>query len=52
VLAVRVLGRLPATDELHPSGLRLQLVAELRCTEADCSDRLYLPQPLRDGEVP
>lgn len=52
VLAVRVLGRLPATDELHPSGLRLQLVAELPCTERDCSDRLYLPKPLNDGEAP
>jgi len=52
VLAVRVLGRLPATDELHPSGLRLQLVAELACTERDCSDRLYLPKPLNDGEAP
>lgn len=52
VLAVRVLGRLPATDELHPSGLRLQLLAELPCTERDCSDRLALPQPLNDGDAP
>jgi hypothetical protein len=52
VLAVRVLGRLPATDELHPSGLRLQLVAELACAERDCSDRLYLPKPPNDGEAP
>jgi sRNA-binding protein len=52
VLAVRVLGRLPATDELHPSGVRLQLVSELRCEERDCSDRLFLPRPLEDGAAP
>lgn len=52
VLAVRVLGRLPVTDELHPSGLHLQLVAELPCAESDCSDRLYLATPVRDGEAP
>lgn len=52
VLAARVLGRLPATDEHYPSGLRLQLVAELRCEARDCSDRLTLTTPLQDGEAP
>lgn len=51
VLAVRVVGRLPNTDADLPAGLQLQLVGQLPCTRADCGDRLYLPNPLRDGEV-
>jgi hypothetical protein len=52
VLAVRVQGRLPNTDELLPGVLQLQLVGQLACAEPDCSDRLSLPNALRDGEAP
>ncbi|MDR7334646.1 hypothetical protein [Roseateles asaccharophilus] len=51
VLAVRVLGRLPNTDAALPAGLHLQLVGQLPCALGDCSDRLSLPNPLRDGEA-
>ncbi len=52
VLAVRVMGRLPNTDADLPAGLHLQLLGQLPCAQADCGDRLTLPNPLRDGEAP
>jgi len=52
VLAVRVQGRLPNTDEHLPGVLQLQLVGQLACTQLDCDDRLDLPKALRDGEAP